>query len=174
MLTVLFCCVVGALLLFSAGAKLRDWVTFREIVRGYRLPGLAALAVAVPLLEVVLGLALLSLEPRLTAWGLGGALAFLGRASAAVARRRLRGEKRFRCGCGGDLSEEHPALALLARNGLLIILLAVALVFGENASPRVGERFPVYLTAGATAVGLKLLNALLRARRFRSEWKAFG
>ncbi len=170
-------CFVGALLLSAAWAKVRDPGTFLEIVRTYPLPNWlprTTLAWSLPWLEGVLGLVLLLPVGWLTSVGLAGALTLVGLATAAVAMRWLRGEKRFRCGCGGDLSEDQSAIEVLLRNGALIALLAVALAGASETPGVLAPLLPVYLSAIGLLAGLKLASAALRAWRAIHVWKVSG
>jgi hypothetical protein len=169
-------CFFGLWLLSSAWSKLRDPQAFGEIVRSYPLPrwvNPGALARGIPLLEVLLGLTLLSLDPRLAGPALIGTLGFLGMTTAAVISRLARGEKRFRCGCGGDLGEVHSGSVILLRNTLLIGLGIIGLASADGLSPS-NAALPIYLTGGGLVLGLKLAAALLRAWRYRTEWKVSG
>jgi hypothetical protein len=173
-LTALVSCALGMGLLAAAWAKVRDFDLFLELVRGYPLPGRLgprAVAVGVPALEGVLGTALLSLHPLLSRVGAAGTLALLAAVSGAVGYRLLRGEKRFRCGCGGDLAADHSAAAVLLRNALLAAAAGLA-VAGPAAGP--AGALPLWLTGAGLVLGAKGAAAALRARRFAREWTASG
>ena len=169
--------VIGVLLLSAAWAKLQDPGTFLEILGTYPLLGgfsRTTLTWAIPGLEGVLGLALLLPFGWLTSAALVGALALVGLATFLVTVRWARGEKRFRCGCGGDLSEDQSAIGVVLRNGILIALLIVALT-GLADTPVVFAAFlPVYLSAVGLVFGLKLASAALRAWRSIHVWKVSG
>src|SRR5262245_37966536 len=131
----LICSFIGALLLSSAWAKKRHPDVFVEIVRSYPLPSYLktrAWARMVLLTESLLGLALLSGHDRVVDGGLWGAIIFIFAATCAVLARLARGERRFPCGCGGNLSEAQNATLLLVRNLLLLVLLATAVVTAEE------------------------------------------
>src|SRR3954469_6812402 len=110
------CSFFGILLLSSAWAKFRSGKEFREIAADYRLARWLPArlwAPAVAPFEGLLAAGHLSLNRYLAACSLFGTLAFIGVATWGVAGRWRRGEGRFRCGCGPDLSEERDASTLL-------------------------------------------------------------
>src|SRR5262245_13297429 len=120
------CCFIGVWLIASAWPKFRDVATFTELAGSYPLPRWLkskSWMIAVPGLESLLAAALLSLDGRLAPAALSGALSFVGGATCLIAARLARGEKRFRCGCGGDFTEEQNADLLMIRNLFLIVIL---------------------------------------------------
>lgn len=171
-------CFMGILLALSAWSKFRDPAAFLEVVRGYPLPKWADARVwwsAVGPLEGLLGVALLFGRPGwLTQGALAGALAFVGFATVAVAVRRARGETRFRCGCGGDLSEVQGASWILARNGVLMAVLAAGLAEAPAGHQRAATSPPLVLAGVGLVLGLRLFEAALRAWGITREWKALG
>src|SRR5262249_19472807 len=166
---------LAVVFLSSAWSKFRDPATFVMIMESYRLPrGMRISARGIPWLEALLGLALLSPNVRWTVTALGGALVFILVASGAVAIRLLRGEKRFRCGCGGDLTEEHNGVGIIVRNILLILLVILGLVGASSHWLPATPVLPIYLIGMSLALCWQLGEALLRAWRFTYEWKASG
>lgn len=170
----------GVMLVASGVTKLRHIGEFREVVTGYSRPGWrfpGALAGWVAPTELLLAMALLSLDRPLGLLGLLGTLAFVAGATGLIAARWMAGERRFRCGCGTDLREEQDASGLLVRNLLLIAGLSLTLLLSLAAAPdpHVGRSvIPTYLTG----VGLAVLGALavrgLRAWRAIRQWKGLG
>lgn len=171
----LLCCSVGLWLLAAAWAKVRRFDTFIQIVRTYPLPGWLRPSVgyAIPVVEALLAFALLSPWPALAARGLVATLILLCPMSGAVALRLARGERRFRCGCGGDLTREHSAIFVLARNILVGAAVPAALLIlrpGFEAS----VQLPLYLAGAAVVLGLRLADAAVVGWRSALEWKAAG
>jgi len=174
----LICGFIGVLLLSSALAKFRDPATFREIILDYRLPQLLKvipMARVVPALESLLGLGLLSLFQPLSLFALGGSLLFVGIATVVVARRVMRGERSFRCGCEGDLRETKSAAAILLRNTSLIAIIAVAGIIQTQIETSVWSMPPpIYLASGGLMLCLRLTGAAVRAMRSLNAWKVDG
>lgn len=115
--------------LVAAWQKLRDLETFEAALANYALlPDglLAPVARVLPLLELGAGLTLV-IAPGHAA----GALLVLGLlalVTTAVAINLLRGRTDVGCGCGGIEDEQRLSWALVARNGVLMLLGLVALV----------------------------------------------
>jgi hypothetical protein len=170
-------CFLATLLLGSAWTKFRNRDTFHDIVRSYpfaRLVNARLVVWLVPWMETALGLALFSLNRQLAEPALAGTLGFLALATAAVAGRWLRGEKRFRCGCGDDLRDEESVLGMLVRNGVLIAVAAGGLIGADKTSSQSVAVVPVVLSGVGLALGWKLIQAGQRAGRFAREWKGPG
>jgi hypothetical protein len=168
---------LGIVLLSSAWSKVRAPRAFRAALAAYPLPRWAAgpaVARGVPVAEGVLGLGLLALSRAWSAAALAGTLAFLTVTTGLVAVRLARGEVRFRCGCAGDLSAEHSAAGVLARNATLIVLAAAGLAGALGAWQPPAARLPLYLAAGGLVLGLTLAGAARRAWGATREWTASG
>jgi hypothetical protein len=115
-----------ALLFLSAALhKLSAPGTFAEVLRAYRLlpEGFTRLAVVVPLLELALGVGLLSGATRATAAS-GGTL-LLTVYAAAIAINLGRGRRELSCGCGGPNDRRPIAAWMVWRNLALAALLAL-------------------------------------------------
>lgn len=168
---------VGVWFLASAWFKWRDPKTFAAILGTYPLlaPLRSALAVrVVPAVECAIGLALLSAQPRALLYGASVAWLFVASASAVVAIRLARGERRFRCGCGGNLGESHAAAAVLARNAVLAALLVGVMLHIESMSNRTEAVLPALLTGCGAVLGVRFAGAARFAWRATREWKASG
>jgi hypothetical protein len=177
MISQLICCFTGLMLMASAWAKFRAQAAFQEIVLDYSLPKWLMgryVARMVPVVETVLGLALLSPFQSLSTIALGGTLLFVGIATMAVAQRVMRGEQRFCCGCGGDLGELQNAKVILIRNGLLLAIMAVGLITQIKTPVWPVAATPVYLAGGGLLLSLKLVGAMLHALRSLNAWKVDG
>ena len=118
--------VLGLLFLYAASLKLVDLPTFASSIEGYRITPnewSPMIALAVPSVEVVVGLALVAgLHAR------GAALlsaAMLIAFSAAIAQAMVRGIN-IDCGCFGASSpQKADSLALLRNSALLLLAMAV-------------------------------------------------
>jgi hypothetical protein len=116
---------IGIVLLAAAFHKLRDFAAFRASIEGYRLlPGAQVVVVAalMPVLEALAGVALIVDGLRVA--GAWLAFATIGIATAAVGINVARGRTAIACGCGGLDGEQRLSWALVARNGVLLGLLA--------------------------------------------------
>ena len=169
-------CIVGVFFLVSAWTKFRDPLAFVDVAKGY-FPRYALRAAAwarwIAPVELLIAASILSLIPWLLAFGLPVAVAFLIGTTALVARRVMRGERTFRCGCGVDLSAAHLGSTLLFRNSVLL-----ALVISALALPRPDLDWTaaasLYLVSAGLYVAWRLLGAFARGLRILSEWKEYG
>lgn len=117
---------IGLVLIAGAFDKLRDWQAFRAAVANYRVvPSLlvGAAALALPLAEVIAGVALLVDALRIAGAWLG--VAVIGIATVGVAVNVLRGRTHIDCGCGGVEGRQRLSWALVTRNVVLVALLAL-------------------------------------------------
>ena len=117
---------IGLVLLASAAHKLRDWPTFRAAVSNYRLlpDGLVApVALALPMLEAVAGIALLVDGLRIA--GAWLAVTAIGFATLAVVINLIRGRTAIDCGCGGLGGSQRLSWGLVVRNTVLLVALAI-------------------------------------------------
>jgi hypothetical protein len=169
------CGALGVYFLVSAWAKLRDLEAFRLICIGY--PGAAMIGVRTASWLIVCGetgigaLLIVPLRGGIT-YGIAVALLWTAAASAAVAVRRLRGERWFRCGCGADLSEETSADFLLFRNALLMAGLTAALARGGVSSMVSFGGMQGLLVAADLVLGAYLIGAAARTWRQLRQWQA--
>jgi hypothetical protein len=169
---IVFCEALGLSFLISAWTKAHDMEAFRLIAMGY--PGVSRLGVRasasiIVLAETVIGTALIGAMWR-TDIGATAAILWIVTASGAIALRRMRGEKRFQCGCGSDLSEETSAALLLVRNTLLLAGLAAVLAFTSDQPISSSELTADLLTAAAVLLSIHLLRAATRTWRRVREW----
>jgi hypothetical protein len=155
---------VGLILLVAAAAKLRAYADLPDVLRGYGIRATLArpAAFALVLSEALVGVLLLSglvpLAATLLAVALG--LVFVG----AVARMRLRGVTRLRCGCFG--AAERSTTFLLARAGAFLALAGLAAAAAAFGAPGVSTDAvlvaAVLVLAGAVALLGVLVLALYR------------
>ena len=148
---------LAMLLLVGAWQKLRDLAAFGAALEGYELlPAslLGPLVLAVPLCEAAAGLALVI--GRSHEFGALLAIALLTVVTTAVIINLLRGRSDVGCGCGGIEDEQTLSWALVARNGVLLCLLAVT-----RATPALRELLWLdYLSVAAGACALYGLYAM--------------
>lgn len=162
---------IAALSLHSAGSKLADSRNFRAILREYSaLPNSPLLATLVPLTEIAIGLLVLSQNLWLCRLGLLGFAAFLVMVTGVISIRAFRGERKFRCGCSGDLNREHDARLLITRN--LALFLCTGAAWAWIAEP--AEGWPAALSGVGLFAITQLLTAAWTAREAVNEWKAIG
>lgn len=172
-----FCKSVGLGFLVSAWAKLRDIESFRAICAGY--PGAArfGLRTTSSLIlsgEFAIGAALLAPHDGSSRFALAAALLWTAATTAAVAGRRLRGERKFRCGCGTDLSEESSALWLLVRNVLIAAGLLAAAAGGDLRATAPLDSIPQTMAAVGLLLGIQLLKTAISTLRRVREWRTAG
>lgn len=127
--------VVALVLLGAAGSKLRDRSGLLAAVAGHGVPAALRPAAATALVAAELGLGALLLVPA-TARAAGAGVLALGIVFAAsLARLRLMGRRRVRCGCFGGARE--GGLAPAAARALLLAAAggAVATALLDRRSP---------------------------------------
>jgi hypothetical protein len=166
--------VAGFVVLFASAAfhKLRDLRQFEAAFAAYRLlrlPLRSPVSRILPCLECLVAAGLLVPDLR----GYAGALAvgLLAVYAAAIGINLRRGRRDLACGCGGSGEERPIAWWMVWRNGVLALLLAIAMApWGARAL------LPIdWLTIGLALTTLVLcylsLDRLLGAR---SREIAFG
>lgn len=161
--THLVAAALAMLLLVGAWQKLRDQLAFRTALEAYDIVPANSLAGffawALPCAEALAALALVIDQTRV--YGVALAALILVVVTAAVIVNLLRGRTDLGCGCGGIEDEQTLSWALVARNGVLLALLA--LVAAEPAARDLTALDYVTVAAGACALyGLyAMLNQLL-------------
>ena len=184
-LTLAVASAIGALLITSAWAKIRNPRAFRKIVGEYpvfakhagsALVATPVITMAIPWVEAILGLLLLSSWTSLTRLGFWGALVFVGLATLALAQRAVGGEKQIRCGCGSDLDETHSLAFLLLRNCLLLAAMTAGLGLSRatTSHPPVNEAVSLCAVGFGVVLTSKLLRAAWAAREAANEWRVAG
>lgn len=144
----------AGLILAEAGlAKLRHRDLVAGVVANYRLLPAALVppvAAALPLVELAVGVALLGgvIAPGFAAWPAGLAAALFVLFGAAMAINIARGRRAIDCGCGHAALRQPLHWALVARNGVLALLVAL-----RAAAPGEGA-------AGLTEIALALVAGL--------------
>jgi uncharacterized membrane protein YphA (DoxX/SURF4 family) len=119
---------LGGVLLLSGVSKARDISGFRIALRGYDLlpaPLIPSIAFSIPIIEIILG-ALLVVGLRVDVTGISAG-ALLTAFTAWLAVALLRG-KEIDCGCFSSTAPSRISWSYLARNGILILMAAVAAV----------------------------------------------
>lgn len=150
---------LAMLLLVGAWQKLRDQLAFRTALEAYDIvPANSLSAVAAWLLpcgEAVAAIALVIDRTRPLGVALGALL--LTVVTAAVIVNLLRGRTDLGCGCGGIEDEQTLSWALVARNAVLLALLALV-----GLEPSTRELVALdYLTIAAGACALYGLYAMV-------------
>lgn len=167
---------VATLLLLAAWHKLRDVRAFRAAIAGYALvPGRAVPVVAMLVVgaEIVLGISLLL--PRLGAAAAVGSAALLALYTTAIAVNLSRGRTRIDCGCAGPSGALPLSRALVARNGVLIILSVGAAWPTSARALQVTDLFTVCVaTLTFACLYVATETALANAARWRhaAMWSA--
>jgi len=152
--------LVALVFLTASWGKARNRLAFRGVVANYRLlPDMlvAPFALALPPLEALIGLALLA--PPLARWADLAAAALLALFAVAMGVNLMRGRRNIDCGCFQSVLKQTLRWPLVARNGVLILALAIAALApaGFPAPRRTAEA----MAAGtALFVLLQSLNVL--------------
>ncbi len=162
-----FAATLSVIFLVGGWQKLRDPVVFAAAIENYQvLPeGLAApVARLLPLFELFAGVALLF--PQTCDMGGAVAAVLLLMVTAAVAINLWRGQRAIDCGCGG-MSSQPISWALVARNGVLLLLTVPAAQQGAGRALFIGDY--VTLVGGVLAlVGLYVaVNQLMSNAPFQ-------
>jgi uncharacterized membrane protein YphA (DoxX/SURF4 family) len=158
---------IAWLFIVSAAHKLRSLREFRGVLSTYRLLPeslVAAVAVVVPLVELVIGGAALA-QYRLAYVAAG--IVLLGYATA-MAINLARGRRLLDCGCGGVA--QPLSMVLVARN---VVLVAVAwLAFAPVLARPLGWIDALTILLGTAVAGTvyAAANELMAARARLEEW----
>ena len=135
---------LAAVLLVSGAAKLRDPQATRDAFDALRVPAVVpadASARVLPWAEIALG-ALLLVAPGGWLVPVAVALLLLMLTYAALIARALRFDEPVTCSCFGSLGRHDVDRTTLVRNGLLVLLAAVATaaaVSGASAPAAIGD-----------------------------------
>jgi hypothetical protein len=156
--------VTGILVFLSAViGKVRHWQEFRGLLADYRvmprgLVGMAAdVLIAVELVVAVL-LIFQRTAPQGGALGVAALLAF----SVGISVNLLRGRTQIDCGCFQASRRQTLSVSLLLRNGALMLLLLVCVLF-HPASPNSPAQWLDGIAGGAALFLLYLAVNELRA-----------
>ena len=146
---------VGLVFMLAATQKAMHWRVLPGVVANYRLvprwmnwPAAALL----PPAEMILGIALLSAQLR--PWPELAAMALLILFAAAMTINIRRGRDHIDCGCGETFLRQTLSWGLVARNGLLGLLLVPPLAMTEHMS------MSLAVSGVAAGLGLFLLYLL--------------
>ena len=172
-LSILFLAALAVEFGFSAYAKFKNRETFGSVLHEYGMRSRRlrrATTFIVPATEGALCVLLLTLQHPWTDVGAWGALGFLIVVTAALAVRAVRGDKRFRCGCGGDLDQTHDAGALILRNAALIFFTAVVIRLAAPLEASVLQRLEVYCCGAVIVMAIRLSATMVSRFRELSEW----
>ena len=148
------CAVAFTIFLGSAALKFSQPTEFRAVVESYRLvPEAAAVLLGwlVPALELAGAIGLVMAATRVAAVLL--LLSLLAVFTGAIALNLARGRRDLDCGCFGPLLRQPLSLWLVARNGLLALLVLAAFIPVRGRSLASLD----YLTIVAAAAALVIL-----------------
>jgi hypothetical protein len=127
--------VAGLVFLNAAVGKMRNWPAFQGVIANYRLlaKGLVLpVTYVLPPLELVLGAVLLT--GIASPWAEIAAAVLLSVFAAAMGINLLRGRRYIDCGCFQSALRQTLRWSLVARNGVMVLLLAAAVAMsGGNA-----------------------------------------
>jgi len=121
--------LIALVFLAAAIGKMRHWAVFQGVVANYRLlPDVlvAPFAYALPPFEALLGATLLL--GLFSPWADAAAAALLLLFAAAMGINLMRGRRNIDCGCFQSALKQTLSWILVARNGVLALLLGLALV----------------------------------------------
>lgn len=151
--------IVLALAFAWAGvAKLVTYRRWQQALDRYGLPRALRVvaAVAVPIFELAIAIALAFVSPRL---GAIGAVVALAAFSLAIMRARALQGDRLPCGCFGGSSERNYQ-TMVTRNALLGTLATIVLVaridtpLGFPSAPTASDALPIALVIGGCVLAL--------------------
>ena len=165
----------GLMFLLASVHKLTGFGRFRAVLGEYRvMPGMLvpAVAAALPVLEIALGIAwLFANEPRITGLVTTGLLVLY---TSAIALNLLRGRVHISCGCGfgkAARGDEVLSWGLVLRNAALTIA-AVAATMPQSARATGALDYVVLVAA---LLGVVLLftagNQLIRNAAAINSWR---
>jgi uncharacterized membrane protein YphA (DoxX/SURF4 family) len=121
--------LIALVYLAAAIGKMRHWAVFQGVVANYRLLPevlVAPFAYLLPPFEALLGAMLLL--GLLSPWAEAVAAALLLLFAAAMAINIKRGRRHIDCGCFQSALKQTLSWILVARNGVLALLLGLALL----------------------------------------------
>jgi Methylamine utilisation protein MauE len=114
---------LALLLCWAAVHKLRNVAEFREALAAYELlPRRCVRAAAALLVASELAIGVTLLLPGIGAGAALGAAALLCTYAGAIGINLLRGRRHIDCGCVGAAARRPIGLALVARNGALVVI----------------------------------------------------
>ena len=147
---------VGLVFLLAAIQKAQHWRILPGVIANYRLlPRWMAWPAAALLPPMEMVLAVLLPSAQLSPWPSVAAMLLLTLFAIAMAINITRGRDHIDCGCGESFLRQTLNWALVARNGLLVLLLMPSLVAAERMN------MPMILSSIAAGLGLFLLYLLL-------------
>jgi hypothetical protein len=145
---------VGLVFVLAATQKAMHWRILPGVVSNYRLLPRALswpVAALLPPVEALLGIGLLSAQ--LKPWPELAVMVLLSGFAAAMAINVMRGRDHIDCGCGETFLRQTLSWGLVARNGVLVLLLTPSLMMTE--------RMTMPLALGGVAAGLSLFPLYL-------------
>lgn len=156
---------LAGVLVVAAGTKIAAPQEFLSALRLSRLPASVArpLAVAVPVVELLVGFALVMARAEVLVAAFISSVALLSAFSIWVLSVRARGIN-VRCGCFGA-SRRPIGRNTVVRNGALVFAAAAGTVLaGFVETPMAAELAWSFMAASAAALGILLVVAFARVR----------
>ena len=143
---------VGLVFMLAAIQKAMHWRILPGVIANYRLlPQWAPLPAAALLPPTEMVVAVLLLSAQLRPWPVLAAVVLLLVFAAAMAINIRRGRGHIDCGCGQTFLRQPLNWALVARNGMLAVLLVPALMMTSPTT------MSLTLSGAAAGIGLFLL-----------------
>ena len=178
MIATIFITILGFTFLFSAWAKCKDLQLFQKILATYSNSNLfqsKIFSISIIVYEVLVAFLLLINQPLLTKIGLFLAIIFIICANLLLVIRLLRGDYKFRCGCGSSLEKEQNVIWSILKNFLVIILGIITLnYFTLNISIFSLEfNLIILLSLGLISIP-QLLKAIWNNLIILRQWKVSG
>lgn len=167
--------LVGLILLIAGAVKILDFASFSAAIRGFKIFSdavIPAIARFVPIAECSVGVLLLAavaLPDNKIRWASIPAMVLFLSFGIAVTINLVRGRRNISCGCFGVSDQDRISWALVARNGVLCILAALASPPVWRHLPNLHEniyrRIDAALVALSVLLVLKLSTVILQFRR---------
>jgi uncharacterized membrane protein YphA (DoxX/SURF4 family) len=152
--------LIALVYLTAAVGKMRHWAVFQGVVANYRLlPDVlvAPFAYCLPPFEALLGATLLF--GLFSPWAEAAAAALLLLFAAAMTINIWRGRRHIDCGCFQSALKQTLSWILVARNGVLALLVGVALLI-VRAPSDLRATIDGLLVGGVLYIILQSLNIL--------------
>jgi uncharacterized membrane protein len=152
--------LVALVYLAAALGKMRHWAVFQGVLANYRLlpdPLVGSFAYVLPPFEALLGAALLF--GVLSPWAEAAAAVLLLLFAAAMGINIMRGRRHIDCGCFQSALKQTLSWVLVARNGVLALLLGLAMLT-TRAPADLRTTLDGFLVGGVLYIILQSLNIL--------------
>lgn len=157
----------GAIFVSGAWSKWRERELFAQAMEGYELiPSVAVPSASLAFIVAEFVIGGLLLTPLARPWPALAGVALLLVVSVAVAVNLLRGRSDISCGCGGASGDQSLSWSLVARNAVLVLLLA-ATALGSGVRALGWADYAVIVIGGLLLAGLYAAASQLIANQPR-------